>query len=86
MLLIIPILHTGGILKKVILLLTVPHIMTGTTEVILSSVAAAPFYFLPVMVAFSVAKHFEADSLIAIVSVCTMLLPNFGVLYFLSVF
>lgn len=75
---IIPILLAGGILKMMVLLLTTLHILTGTTQVIMSSIATAPFYFLPVMVAYSAARHFNTDPLIAIISVCTMLLPDFA--------
>ena len=74
---IIPIILAGGIIKMVILLLTTLHILSGTTEASLSAVATAPFYFLPVLVAYSAARHFDTDPLIAIVSVCIMLLPDF---------
>ena len=77
---IIPILLAGGILKMIVLLLTTFHILTGTTEIIMPSIATAPFYFLPVMVAYSAAKHFDTDPLIAIISVCVMLLPDFATL------
>lgn len=77
---IIPIVLAGGILKMVVLLLTALHILTGTTEVILSALATTPFYFLPVMVAYSSAKHFDTDPLLAIVSVCVLLLPDFTAL------
>lgn len=77
---IIPILLAGGILKMVVLLLTTLHILTGTTQTIMSAIATTPFYFLPVMVSYSAAKHFDTDPLIAIVSVCVMLLPDFSVL------
>lgn len=77
---IIPILLAGGILKMLVLLLTTLHILSGTTETILSAIATTPFYFLPVMVAYSSAKHFKTDPLIAIISVCTMLLPDFAAL------
>lgn len=75
---IIPIVLAGGILKMIVLLLTTLHVLTGTTEIILSAIATAPFYFLPVMVAYSAAKHFDTDPLISIISVCTMLLPEFA--------
>lgn len=55
---IIPIVLAGGILKMVVLLLTTFHILSGTTEAILSAIATAPFYFLPVLVAYSASKHF----------------------------
>lgn len=38
------------------------------------------FYFLPIMVAYSSAKHFETDPLLAIVSVCLSLMPDFAAL------
>ena len=62
----------------IVLLLGAFHILSGTTETILSAIATAPFYFLPVLVAYSAAKHFETDPLIAIISVCVMLLPDFS--------
>lgn len=75
---IIPIVLAGGILKMVVLLLTTLHILTGTTEAIMSAIATTPFYFLPVFVAYSAAKHFNTDPLLAITSICVMLLPDFA--------
>lgn len=77
---VIPILLAGGILKMVVLLFGMLHILTGTTETILSAIATAPFYFLPVMVAYSAARHFDTDPMVAIISVCVMLLPDFTAL------
>ena len=77
---IIPIVLAGGIFKMIVLLLTTLSILSGTTETILSAIATTPFYFLPVMVAYTSAKHFETDPLLAIVSVCMMLLPDFAAL------
>ncbi len=77
---VIPILLAGGILKMVVLLLSTLHILSGTTEVILSSMATTPFYFLPVIVAYSTARHFDTDPILAIISVCVMLLPDFSAL------
>lgn len=74
---IIPILLAGGILKMIVMLLQNLSILSGSTEVILSAIATAPFYFLPVMVAYTAAKHFQTEPLFAIVSVCVMLLPEF---------
>lgn len=75
---VIPILLAGGILKIIVMLLTAVHILTGTTEVIMSALATTPFYFLPVFVAYSAAKHFDTDPLLALASVCVMLLPDFA--------
>lgn len=77
---VIPIILAGGILKMLVLILTTLHILSGTTETIFSAIATTPFYFLPVMVAYSSAKHFKADELTAIISVCVMLLPDFAAL------
>lgn len=77
---VIPILLAGGILKMVVLLFSTLHILSGTTEVILSSMATTPFYFLPVIVAYSTARHFDIDPVLAIISVCVMLLPDFSAL------
>ena len=73
---IIPILLAGGILKIIVMLLTAVHVLSGTTEVIMSALATTPFYFLPVYVAYSAAKHFDTEPLIA--SVCLMLFPDFA--------
>lgn len=78
MALIIPLVLAGGILKIIVLLFTALHVLSGTTEVILSAIATAPFYFLPVTVAYSAAVHFGADPFLAIGSVCVMLLPDFA--------
>lgn len=77
---IIPILLAGGILKIIVMLLTAVHVLSGTTEVIMSALATTPFYFLPVFVAYSAAKHFDTDPLLALASVCVMLLPDFAAL------
>ena len=44
---IIPIVLAGGIFKMIVLLLGAFHILSGTTETILSAIATAPFYFMP---------------------------------------
>ena len=40
---IIPILLAGGILKIIVMLLTAVHVLSGTTEVIMSALATTPF-------------------------------------------
>lgn len=74
---VIPIVLAGGIFKMLVLLLTAISVLSATTETILSSIATAPFYFIPVLVACSSARHFETDPLTAMISVCVMLLPDF---------
>lgn len=80
MLPIIPLLLAGGILKIIVMILTAIHILSGSTEIIMTALATTPFYFLPVFVAYSAAKHFETDPLLALASVCVMLLPDFAAL------
>lgn len=75
---IIPLLLAGGILKIIVMLLTAAHLLSGTTETIMSALATTPFYFLPIFVAYSAAKHFDTDPLLALASVCIMLLPDFA--------
>ena len=77
---VIPIVLAGGIFKMIVLLLTTFHMLSGSTEVILSAIATSPLFFLPVMVAYSAAEHFGTNPLLAIVSVCVMLLPDFAAL------
>lgn len=77
---IIPVLIAGGILKLVVLVLGMIDIVPETTEAIFAAIATTPFYFLPVFVAYSAAKHFDTDSLMAVVSMCVMLLPDFTAL------
>lgn len=77
---IIPIVLAGGIFKMLALLLTTLSVLSATTESILSSIATTPFYFIPILVACSAAKHFETDPMTAIISVCVMLLPEFTAL------
>lgn len=77
---IIPVLIAGGILKMVVLVLGMIDILPETTEAIFAAIATTPFYFLPVFVAYSAAKHFDTDSLMAVVSMCVMLLPDFTAL------
>lgn len=75
---VIPVILAGGIIKMLVMLLVNLSLLSGTTETILSAIATTPFYFLPVLVAYSSAKHFDTEPLYAIASVCSMLLPDFA--------
>ena len=76
---VIPILVAGGIVKVFDLLLSYIGILPedSTTEQILSLISDAPLYFLPFLVAWSTASHFQASIPAAIASVGTMLSPTF---------
>jgi len=62
----IGVIATAGILKGLTALLTSVHAISNTssTYIILYAVSDAMFYFLPVMVGFSAAKHFKANQYI----------------------
>lgn len=79
---VIPILIAGGLLKLVILLIgytgVFPYI--GQTKELLTIISNAPFYFLPIIVAYSSALHFKINPLYAIVTASVFLLPDFTAL------
>lgn len=79
---VIPILIAGGLLKLVILLIdytgVFPYI--GQTKQLLTIISNAPFYFLPVFVAYSSALHFKVNPMYALVTAAVFLLPDFTAL------
>ncbi len=79
MLPVIPALVAGGLLKLATLLLGYTPLIEAfpDTKVILESIGNAPFYFLPLIVAYTAARHFEADVVSAMAAAGTLLLPNF---------
>lgn len=76
---VIPVLLAGGLLKLVILVIGYIGVFQflGDTEVILTAISDAPFYFLPFMVAYASSLHFKTNPLYGMVSVAVLLLPNF---------
>lgn len=62
----IGVIATAGILKGLTALLTSIHVISNTssTYTILYAISDAMFYFLPVLVGFSAAKHFKANQYI----------------------
>lgn len=79
MLPVIPVLIAGGLLKLTTLILSYTPIISRypDTKMILESIGDAPFYFLPLIVAYASAKHFEADVVSAMAAAGTLLLPGF---------
>jgi phosphotransferase system glucose/maltose/N-acetylglucosamine-specific IIC component len=79
MLPVIPVLVAGGLLKLGVLLLGYTPLIQAfpDTKVILEAISNAPFYFLPLIVAYTAGKHFEADVVSAMAAAGALLLPNF---------
>lgn len=74
----IPILIAGGLLKLVILLLDYTGIFThsGQTRQLLTMISNAPFYFLPIFVAYSSALQFKINPIYSLVTASVFLLPE----------
>ncbi|ETA81024.1 beta-glucoside-specific PTS transporter subunit IIABC [Youngiibacter fragilis] len=74
----VPAIAGGGVLKSLLLLLSVAGIMaTGSsTYKILSYIGDAPLYFLPIMVAITTANKLKVNSLVAMSAVAALILPN----------
>ena len=76
---VIPVLVGCGMIKLIVLLLDMLGVFAhlGETEALLTYLDTAPFYFLPMLVAYSSAKYFGCNPAYAIASVAIMLYPDF---------
>lgn len=74
----VPAIAGGGILKSLLLLLSVMGVMdpAGQTYQILNMIGDAPLYFLPLLVAVTTANKLKVNSLVALSAVGALLLPN----------
>ncbi|OWA34846.1 PTS beta-glucoside transporter subunit EIIBCA [Saccharibacillus sp. O16] len=74
----IPAIAGGGVLKSLLLLLSVLGWMdaSGQTYKILFQVGDAPLYFLPLLVAITTANKLKVNMLVALSAVGALLLPN----------
>lgn len=74
----IPAIAGGGILKSLLLLLSMFNLVdkSGQTYIILSYISDAVFYFLPIMVAITTATKMKVNNLVAVVAIGTLLFPN----------
>lgn len=74
----IPAIAGGGVLKSLLLLLSVTGLMdsSGQTYKILNLIGDAPLYFLPLLVAVTTANKLKVNSLVALSAVGALLLPN----------
>lgn len=74
----IPAIAGGGILKSLLMLLNLVGVLPKTTQtyMILNFVGDAPLYFLPILVAITVANKMKVNQLVAVSAVGTLLIPN----------
>ena len=76
---VIPVLIAGGLVKLLVVILTMTGLMAEgtTTEIVLSFIGDAPLYFLPFLVAYSASVHFHVNTVLALASVGAMMSPDF---------
>ena len=76
---VLPGLIAGGMLKVVLMLIAtfVPEFATNSTYTLLSIAADAPFYFLPIWVAYGASKKLGGTGIYAMAVAAAMFAPNF---------
>ena len=76
---IIPIVIAGGLVKLIVVILTMTGLLTEgtTTEAVLSLIGDAPLYFLPFFLAYTASAHFKVNTILAIGAVGAMMSPSF---------
>lgn len=76
---VIPLIMAGGLIKVLLIILTLAGILTSDSQtyVILSAIGDAPYYFLPFEVAVSAAKYFKIPLLLPVAAVGIMFSPDF---------
>ena len=74
----VPAIAGGGVLKSILLLLSVLGVMSADSQSykILSLIGDAPLYFLPIMVAITTANKLKVNALVAMSAVAALILPN----------
>lgn len=74
----IPAIAGGGILKSLLMLLNLLGVLDKTTHtyMVLNFVGDAPLYFLPLLVAITVANKMKVNQLVAVSAVGALLIPN----------
>lgn len=77
---VIPVMIGCGVMKLVVLLLEMGGILTPDSQTmqLLTHLNSAPFYFLPMLVAQSSAKHFGCNPVYALACTALMLYPDFA--------
>ncbi|MEY8752777.1 beta-glucoside-specific PTS transporter subunit IIABC [Alkalicoccobacillus gibsonii] len=80
---IVPVIAGAGMLKVVLLLLTMTNVLSKEeqTYIVLNNIADAGFYFLPILIAYSSAIKFKVNPPLAIVASAVLLHPNMTALF-----
>lgn len=75
----IPALVAGGLMKLIIIVLTTVGWMSNKSQtyILLSAIGDAPFYFLPLELAYTSAKYFHVDQMIAVSVGGVLIYPQF---------
>lgn len=76
---VIPMIMAGGLIKVLIIILTLCGILSSgsQTHTVLSAIGDAPYFFLPFEVAVSAAKYFKLPVLLPVAAVGIMFSPDF---------
>ncbi|MFD2728366.1 beta-glucoside-specific PTS transporter subunit IIABC [Enterococcus camelliae] len=74
----IPAVAGGGILKSLLLLVSVSGLMSTESQTyqIMNLIGGAPLYFLPILVAITTAKKLNVNQLVAVSAVGALILPD----------
>lgn len=75
---VIPVMVGCGVIKLVVLLLEMAGVFApgSQTQALLTHLDSAPFYFLPMLVAYASAKHFGCSPVYALAATALMLYPD----------
>lgn len=77
---VIPALIGGGMIKAVLSILVLLNLVdtTGSTYGIINFISDAPFYFMPVLLAYGAAIKFKCSPILAMTMACALLHPTWG--------
>ncbi|WP_251545930.1 beta-glucoside-specific PTS transporter subunit IIABC [Limosilactobacillus caecicola] len=75
----IPALVAGGLMKLILIVLTTVDWMSdkSQTYVLLSAIGDAPFYFLPIELAYTSARYFKVNVMLAVSTAGVLIYPTF---------
>lgn len=78
----IPALVAGGLMKLILIVLTTLSWMSdkSQTYILLSAIGDAPFYFLPIELAYTSAKYFRVNQMLAVCTAGVLIYPTFTAL------
>lgn len=75
---VIPVLVAGGFLKMIVAIAdTVFNVSGGTMLSLISCLSDAPFYFMPIIVAYAAGKYFNVPAVSCLMTVSALVVPSF---------